>query len=196
MSASVGDLDRKHNILTQSTRCPHIRHPMSRLHVCDSLFTTKMWSATWAASCLTRRPPRAQLMKEDDNSWPMPDRVGRQELEIVMGNEHISFTTTKLGSLLQVGSRPSPKPQSWAWVEVITIELVIAMWLLSCKHNTSASSSADPQRSKSDAGAVGSAERGSRGPADILLSCTGEYVHWHCHLRDIWLCTCSVLHCC
>ena len=45
----------------------------------------------------------AQLMKEDDNSWPMPDRVGRQELEIVMGNEHISFTTTKLGSLLQVG---------------------------------------------------------------------------------------------
>ena len=43
-----------------------------------------------------------QLMKEDDNSWPMPDRVGRQELEVVMGSEHISFTTTKLGSLLQV----------------------------------------------------------------------------------------------
>ena len=45
-------------------------------------------------------------MKEDDNSWPMPDRVGRQELEIVMGNEHISFTTTKLGSLLQVRLEP------------------------------------------------------------------------------------------
>lgn len=44
-----------------------------------------------------------QLLKEDDNNWPMPDRVGRQELEIVMGSEHISFTTTKLGSLLQVG---------------------------------------------------------------------------------------------
>ena len=41
-------------------------------------------------------------MKEDDNTWPMPDRVGRQELEVVMGTEHISFTTTKLGSLLQV----------------------------------------------------------------------------------------------
>lgn len=40
-------------------------------------------------------------MKEDDNTWPQPDRVGRQELEIVMGQEHISFTTTKLGSLLQ-----------------------------------------------------------------------------------------------
>lgn len=42
-------------------------------------------------------------MKEDDANWPAPDRVGRQELEIVMGNEHISFATTKLGSLLQVG---------------------------------------------------------------------------------------------
>ena len=41
-------------------------------------------------------------MKEDDANWPAPDRVGRQELEIVMGSEHISFATTKLGSLLQV----------------------------------------------------------------------------------------------
>lgn len=41
-------------------------------------------------------------MKEDDANWPAPDRVGRQELEIVLGNEHISFATTKLGSLLQV----------------------------------------------------------------------------------------------
>lgn len=45
-------------------------------------------------------------MKEDDNTWPMPDRVGRQELEVVMGTEHISFTTTKLGSLLQARLRP------------------------------------------------------------------------------------------
>lgn len=43
-----------------------------------------------------------QILKEDDAKWPEPDRVGRQELEIVMGQEHISFTTTKLGSLLQV----------------------------------------------------------------------------------------------
>ena len=46
-----------------------------------------------------------QVMKEDDANWPAPDRVGRQELEVVMGNEHISFATTKLGSLLQVRLR-------------------------------------------------------------------------------------------
>eukprot|EP00731_Ephydatia_muelleri_P017077 Em0010g175a len=41
-----------------------------------------------------------QVLKEDDKQWPVPDRVGRQELEIVMGDSHISFTTTKIGSLL------------------------------------------------------------------------------------------------
>ena len=52
----------------------------------------------------------SQITKEDDNRcvvygvwlciqgrnaccnrWPAPDRVGRQELEVVIGNEHISF---------------------------------------------------------------------------------------------------------
>ncbi|CAB4299984.1 unnamed protein product [Prunus armeniaca] len=41
---------------------------------------------------------------EDDVNWPEPDRVGRQVLEIVMGNEHISFTTSKIGSLVDVQS--------------------------------------------------------------------------------------------
>lgn len=56
--------------------------------------------------------------REDDNKWPAPDRVGRQELEIVFGGQHISFTvslrlmpscryifcvqTSKIGSLSDV----------------------------------------------------------------------------------------------
>lgn len=56
------------------------------------------------------RPPRpAQILKEDDAKWPEPDRVGRQELEVVLGGEHISFATTKLGSLLQVQSSNDPE---------------------------------------------------------------------------------------
>lgn len=46
--------------------------------------------------------------EEDDNNWPPPDRVGRQELEIVMNNEHISFTS-KIGSLVDVQSSQDPK---------------------------------------------------------------------------------------
>jgi protein mago nashi len=48
-------------------------------------------------------------MKEDDSNWPEPDRVGRQELEIVMANEHISFTTSKIGSLVDVQTSKDPE---------------------------------------------------------------------------------------
>ena len=33
-----------------------------------------------------------KIFQEDDASWPEPDRVGRQELEILNGDEHVSFT--------------------------------------------------------------------------------------------------------
>ena len=46
----------------------------------------------------------SEVMQEDDEMWPQPDRVGRQELEIVMGDEHISFTTSKIGSLIDVNN--------------------------------------------------------------------------------------------
>lgn len=49
-----------------------------------------------------------QILKEDDANWPPPDKVGRQELEIIMGETHISFTTTKLGSLMQVQQSKDP----------------------------------------------------------------------------------------
>ncbi|RKO90327.1 Mago nashi protein, partial [Blyttiomyces helicus] len=47
--------------------------------------------------------------REDDQLWPNPDRVGRQELEIVLGNEHISFTTSKIGSLVDIQESKDPE---------------------------------------------------------------------------------------
>lgn len=43
---------------------------------------------------LRRIIEESEVMKEDDNLWPEPDRIGKQELEIVMGEEHISFTVS------------------------------------------------------------------------------------------------------
>ena len=51
----------------------------------------------------------SEVMKEDDSNWPEPDRVGRQELEVVLGDEHISFTTAKIGSLLDVQESKDPE---------------------------------------------------------------------------------------
>jgi protein mago nashi len=64
--------------------------------------------------------------REDDQVWPEPDQVGRQELEIVLGDEHISFTvisillishhqqsfiikTSKIGSLADVQNSKDPE---------------------------------------------------------------------------------------
>jgi len=44
----------------------------------------------------------SDILLEDDSKWPEPDRVGRQELEILIGDEHLSFTTSKIGSLIEV----------------------------------------------------------------------------------------------
>mmetsp|Transcript_15211 Transcript_15211/g.21332 ORF Transcript_15211/g.21332 Transcript_15211/m.21332 type:complete len:148 (+) Transcript_15211:56-499(+) len=44
----------------------------------------------------------SEITKEDDRLWPEPDVVGKQELELVVGKDHISFTTSKIGSLLEV----------------------------------------------------------------------------------------------
>jgi len=51
----------------------------------------------------------SEIMHEDDTLWPPPDRVGRQELEIVIDDEHISFTTSKTGSLLDVNTSKDPE---------------------------------------------------------------------------------------
>jgi protein mago nashi len=47
--------------------------------------------------------------REDDANWPEADKVGRQELEVVLNGEHISFSTTKIGSLLDVQDSKDPE---------------------------------------------------------------------------------------
>lgn len=44
----------------------------------------------------------SEILKEDDKLWPVPDQVGRQELEVVLDNTHIAFTCSKIGSLNEV----------------------------------------------------------------------------------------------
>merc|ERR1712181_52595 len=50
----------------------------------------------------------SDLTKEDDDIWPAPDRVGRQEFELVIGNIHISLCTTKIGSFSEVDVSRDP----------------------------------------------------------------------------------------
>ena len=46
----------------------------------------------------------SEIMKEDDAKWPQKNKDGRQELEIRMGNDHISFEASRLFSCLHLPS--------------------------------------------------------------------------------------------
>uniref|UniRef100_A0A8C4M7Y2 Protein mago nashi homolog 2 n=1 Tax=Equus asinus TaxID=9793 RepID=A0A8C4M7Y2_EQUAS len=48
----------------------------------------------------------SEITKEDDALWPPPTGL---ELEIVIGDEHISFTTSKIGSLIDVNQSKDPE---------------------------------------------------------------------------------------
>ncbi|KAI8051515.1 Mago nashi protein [Syncephalis plumigaleata] len=51
----------------------------------------------------------SEILKEDDKFWPRKNVVGRQELEIRFGNEHISFETAKIGALADVQDSKDPE---------------------------------------------------------------------------------------
>jgi protein mago nashi len=68
----------------------------------DTMIRKEVYVSTSVLDELERIINDAGILQEDDSKWPEPDRTGRQELEIIMGNEHISFATTKLGSMLEV----------------------------------------------------------------------------------------------
>ncbi|XP_039099173.1 protein mago nashi homolog [Hyaena hyaena] len=51
----------------------------------------------------------SEITKEDDALWPPPDRVGQQGLATVIRDEHISFTTSKICSLINVNQSKDPE---------------------------------------------------------------------------------------
>ena len=50
----------------------------------------------------------SEIFKEDDNNWPEPSADGTQELEIIMGDTHISFCLSKINSLMDVKEASDP----------------------------------------------------------------------------------------
>ena len=65
-----------------------------------------LWSLVYVSPAVIKELKRmideSEILKEDDKYWPEPDDVGRQEIEILYKNNHISFLTTKIGSLVDI----------------------------------------------------------------------------------------------
>jgi protein mago nashi len=45
----------------------------------------------------------------NDEKWPLPNRDGRQELEVICSGEHVYLSTCKIGSLLDIQSAGNPE---------------------------------------------------------------------------------------
>ena len=42
------------------------------------------------------------ILTQNDKGWPTANRSGRQELEVIIGDQHINFTTFKIGTLAEI----------------------------------------------------------------------------------------------
>lgn len=69
----------------------------------------KIFHATHAALIPAFASSSNNFNREDDTKWPQKNKDGRQELEIRLGSEHISFETAKIGSLVDVNESEDPE---------------------------------------------------------------------------------------
>jgi protein mago nashi len=86
----------------------------------DSLIRKEMCVSTLVVDEIKRIVRASEIMKEDDARWPQKNKDGRQELEIRLGNEHISFEVRKMAAdlllldfALLVSSSPDPRDFLW-----------------------------------------------------------------------------------
>ncbi|PHH92068.1 hypothetical protein CDD83_9094 [Cordyceps sp. RAO-2017] len=75
----------------------------------DSLIRKEMCISSIIVEEIKRIIKTSEIIKEDDGKWPQKNKDGRQELEIRLGNDHISFETAKIGSLVDVTESADPE---------------------------------------------------------------------------------------
>ena len=86
-----------------------LRYANNSQYKSDTLIRKEVYVNDIVLEEVKRIIKESEILKEDDKEWPQPDKVGRQELEVVLGNEHISFTTSKFGSFSEVRSSKAPE---------------------------------------------------------------------------------------
>ncbi|KAI8990785.1 mago nashi [Mycotypha africana] len=74
----------------------------------DTLIRKEMYISPAVVDELKRIIEDSGIMKEDDSKWPEKNVIGSQEIEVRLGDEHISFETSKLSSLVEVNESEDP----------------------------------------------------------------------------------------
>ncbi|PWN34757.1 mago nashi [Meira miltonrushii] len=75
----------------------------------DSLIRKEMFVGPLVVEQLRELIEESEIIREDDEKWPEKNVGGKQELEIRIGNQHISFETAKIGALVDVQDSEDPE---------------------------------------------------------------------------------------
>lgn len=75
----------------------------------DGLIRREVYVNSIVIDDVKRIIEESDIMKQDDSRWPEPGTGGRQELEIKLGDNHICFVTSKIGSFIDVQESEDPE---------------------------------------------------------------------------------------
>ncbi|KAJ5082665.1 hypothetical protein N7532_011708 [Penicillium argentinense] len=89
--------------------CAAVRYANNSNYRNDSLIRKEMCVSQEIVKTMKKIIKQSEIMKEDDSKWPQKNKDGRQELEIRMGGEQISFETAKIGSMVDVVESEDPE---------------------------------------------------------------------------------------
>ena len=86
-----------------------LRYANNSNYKSDTMIRKEVYVTESVLAEVKRIVEESEIVREDDKNWPEPNRDGRQEFEVVLGNQHISFATGKIGSLLDVQDSSDPE---------------------------------------------------------------------------------------
>ena len=75
----------------------------------DGLIRREVYINKLVVDDIIRIIEESEIMKQDDSKCPVPGTGGRQELEIKIGDDHICFVTSKIGSFIDVQESNDPE---------------------------------------------------------------------------------------
>mmetsp|Transcript_8226 Transcript_8226/g.10122 ORF Transcript_8226/g.10122 Transcript_8226/m.10122 type:complete len:154 (+) Transcript_8226:97-558(+) len=109
-----------------------LRYANNSNYKSDTMIRREVFVSPAVVDEVKRIIEQSEITKEDDRSWKEPDKVGRQELEIKIGNEHIAFTCAEINNLLDV--QESADPEGLRKFYYLTMDLKCLMFSLITTH--------------------------------------------------------------
>mmetsp|Transcript_25135 Transcript_25135/g.36957 ORF Transcript_25135/g.36957 Transcript_25135/m.36957 type:complete len:153 (-) Transcript_25135:255-713(-) len=111
-----------------------LRYANNSNYKLDTMIRKEVFLSPAVVEEIKRIIVESEITKEDDKHWKEPNEhtLGRQELEIKIGNEHIAFTCAEIKSLQDV--QESDDPEGLRSFYYLTQDLKCLMFSLISSH--------------------------------------------------------------